>query len=95
MDFVLDAAFIIAVTAFFKQQLEISGKAALLCAFVTALVLSFAPLLALQFPALGPWIEATVKTFIVFLSAAGGYDALQQFRQNPPRPLEAKHAQPK
>jgi hypothetical protein len=95
MDYVLDAAFVLAVTAFFKQQLEISGKAALLCAFATALLLSFAPILALQFPMLAPWIEAVVRTFVVFLSAAGGYDALQQFRQHPPRPLEAKSAQAK
>lgn len=95
MNFVLDAAFVLAVTAFFKQQFEISGKLALLCAFVTSLILSFAPLLALQFPMLAPWIEQLVKTFVIFLSAAGGYDALQQFRQRPPMPLEAKGAQPK
>ena len=79
MDFVLDAAFIIAVTAFFKEQFGLDGKFALLAALLVALVVGLAPLVGATLPALAPWIEGVIKVLVLFLSAAGGYDAIRGF----------------
>lgn len=81
MDEVLTIAFIIAVTAFFREQFGLSGKASLGCAFVVALIVGLAPQLAATIPALAPWIEAVIRVIVLFLSAAGSVDALKQFRQ--------------
>jgi len=75
---VLTVAFIIAVVAFFKEQFGLSGKAALLAAFVVALVVGLAPLIGVTIPALAPWIEGIVKIIVLFLSATGGVDAITQ-----------------
>jgi len=80
MEFVLDAAFIIAVTAFFKQQFGLAGGAALLAALVVALVVGLAPLVGVTFPAFAPWISAVINVVVLFLSAAGGYDAIVELK---------------
>ena len=76
MDTVLTVAFVLAATAFFKERLGLEDKLALLCAFVVALGVSFAPMLDALLPNFAPFIDATVRTFLLFLSAAGGYDLL-------------------
>lgn len=95
MDYILDAAFIIAAVAFFKAQFGFSGKASLLAAFCVALIVGFAPTIAAQFPTIAPWITQLVTVIVLFISAAGSVDALAQFRRIFAEPLNAKGAQPK
>lgn len=95
MSEVLTVAFVIAVTAFFKEQFGFSGKVSLAAAFVVSLVVGLAPLLGTQFPGLAPWIEQIVGIVVLFLSAAGSVDAISQFRRARAEPLNVKGAQPK
>jgi hypothetical protein len=76
MDTVLDIAFVVAVTAFLKEQFKLTGYAVLLVAFVVALIFGIAPLIAQVIPAAGPWLDVFLCTFVLFLGAAGGYDAV-------------------
>lgn len=80
---ILDVAFVIAVTAFLKEQLGLSGKGALLGAFLISLAVGFAPLLALAFPLASPYIEAVVKVVTLFLGAAGTWDVARSFFPKP------------
>lgn len=80
MDIVLDVAFIIAVTAFFKEQLQIGGKAALGLAFLVALIVGIAPLIGGMVPAAAPFIDVVIKVVVLFLGAAGSYDAVMDLR---------------
>jgi len=81
MEPILTVAFIVAVTAFFKQQFGLVDKAALALAFVVSIVVGLAPQLVDALPALGPWIDAVIKVVVLFLSAAGSYDYVQNFRK--------------
>lgn len=74
MDIVLDVAFVIAVTAFLKEQLAVKGKAVLFWAFAIALIFGFAPLIAAMLPPIAPFLEVLLRTFVLFLGAAGSYD---------------------
>lgn len=80
MDEILTVAFIIAVTAFFKEQFGFTGKSALAAAFLVALIVGLAPLVGSAFPPLAPWIEQVIKIIVLFLSAAGSVDAITQFK---------------
>ena len=71
---VLDVAFVVAVTAFFKTQFGWEQKFALLAAFVVSLVVGLAPQVAATLPAFAPWIESFLRVVVIFLSAAGSYD---------------------
>jgi hypothetical protein len=79
MNIILDVAFVIAVTAFVKEQFGISGRGALVCAFVISLIVGAAPLLSAAIPAASAWIQLVVNTFALFLAAAGSYDAVKSF----------------
>ena len=81
-DPILNAAFIIAATAFFKEQLSLSGRASLLAAFGVSLAVGFAPAIAAQFPLLAPWVTHFVNVVVLFISAAGTVDALKQFHRS-------------
>jgi hypothetical protein len=95
MEYVLDAAFIIATVAFFKTQFGFSGKVTLLAAFVVALIVGLAPTITAQFPNVAPWITQIAGVIVLFISSAGTVDALGQFRRIFAEPLNAKGAQPK
>ena len=83
MSEILTVAFIIAVTAFFKQQFGFSGKTALACAFVVSLLVGFAPLIGTLLPASAPFITVLINTIVLFLSAAGSYDAIIAVKKYP------------
>ena len=76
----LDVAFIVAVTAFFKERFGLASKAALFAAFGVALFVGFAPLVAASFPVVQPWIEALFNVVKIFLAAAGSYDFVKSLR---------------
>ena len=71
---ILDFAFLVAATAFFKEQFSLSGKQALLAAFGVALFIGFAPVIGESLPALSPYLEAAVKVVALFIGGAGSYD---------------------
>ena len=81
MDYVIDAAFIVVVIGFLKAQFGLAGKGALIGAFVIALLFGLAPLLAQFVPAAAPFVDVFLKTFILFLGAAGSYDTVTGFIQ--------------
>lgn len=76
----LDVAFIVAVTAFFKAQFGLEQGKALLAAFGVALFVGFAPLVAVQFPLVAPWVAALFNVVKIFLAAAGSYDFVKSLR---------------
>jgi hypothetical protein len=79
MDIVLDVAFVLAITAFLKEQFGLNGRSALAAAFLVALVFGFAPLVAGYIPTAAPFVDVVLKTIILFLGAAGSYDAVRGF----------------
>jgi len=80
MNIVLDVAFVIAVTAFLKQQFGLQGATVLIVAFLISLGFGFAPLISGMFPAIAPFVQVLLNTCMLFLAAAGSYDAVQSFR---------------
>jgi len=74
MDVVIDVAFVIAVTAFFKERLQLQGWRVLLAAFVVTLLFNIAPLVAQSFPNFSPWLDAVLRTIWLFIVAAGSVD---------------------
>jgi len=79
MSFIIDIPFVIAITAFFREHLQLKGRMILLCAFGTALFFNFAPLIGEFFPAISPWLDALLKTFVLFVAASGAVDAVRYF----------------
>lgn len=71
-------AFVIAVVAFFSTQFKLQGNAALVGAFLVALIFNLAPLFAEAYPTARPFIEAVLKTILLTISAAGSYDFITQ-----------------
>ncbi len=82
MNEILTVAFIVAVTAFIKTQFNWDGRWALLVAFLVALVIGVVPLISAALLAIGPWLEVVVRVFVLFLGAAGSYDAVMTFRRS-------------
>ena len=80
MDIVLDVAFVIALTAFLKEQFGLTGRAVLIAAFVICLGFGLAPLIADLIPATLPYVQVLFKTLLLFFSAAGSYDAIVAFK---------------
>lgn len=78
MDIVLDVAFVVAIVAFLKEQFGLTGKIVLLYAFLVALFFGFAPLIAELIPVAAPFIVVIVKVAVLFLGAAGSWDAVKQ-----------------
>lgn len=80
---VLDVAFVVAVTAFFKTQFGWEHKAALAAAFGVSLLVGVAPQVSAALPAVAPWIDSVLRVVVIFLSAAGSYDfAVGMLRRN-------------
>ena len=80
---ILDVAFVVAVTAFFKTQFGWEQKVALLAAFIVSLLVGVAPQVAAALPAFAPWIDSVLRVVVIFLSAAGSYDfAVGMIRKN-------------
>lgn len=75
MEAVLDVAFVIAVTAFFREQFGLKGKAVIGVAFLVTLIIGYVPLISELFPNVAPWLRVLVGTFSLFLAAAGSWDA--------------------
>lgn len=84
----LTIGMIIAITAFFKKQLGLTDKWALLAAFLVSGVLAFIPTIAAQFPQMGIWVVTLGDWVKLFLSAAGSYDFAMNLRTTtkPPEP---------
>ena len=83
MGIVIDAAFVLAITAFLKEQFQLKGYVVLVVAFLVSLAFAFAPFLAAQFPAVGQYIQVFFDTVLVFLVAAGSFDAVRAFQRKP------------
>lgn len=79
MDIVLDVAFVLAVTAFLKEQFSLKGWVVIVVAFLIALFFGFAPLIMAMFPTASPFLEVFLNTLVLFLGAVGGYDAVIGF----------------
>lgn len=71
---ILNVAFILATTAFFKKQFGWKQKPSLVAAFVASLVVAFVPLVTEALPNFAPYLDAVVNTVVLFLSAAGSFD---------------------
>jgi len=78
MEIVLDVAFVVAAVGFFKAQFGWKGPAALGAAFVTALLVQYAPALSALVPAAAPFIGGLVNVVALFIAAAGSYDTLKE-----------------
>lgn len=74
MDIVIDIAFVIAVTAFFRERFALKSWRVLIVAFAVTLLFNLAPLVAQSFPSFSPWLDAVLKTFWLFVVAAGSVD---------------------
>jgi hypothetical protein len=87
-DPLLTVALIVAITSFFKKVLTLSGRLALLAAFIVTLFFGLAPVVIAQFPVAGPWLSAVVNVIVLFLAAAGSYDLVMDIRTKvkPPEP---------
>lgn len=71
---VLDVAFVLAVTAFLKEQFGFENKVALGAAFAVSLIVGLAPQIAALVPAFAGWFDAVLNVVKIFLAAAGSYD---------------------
>lgn len=81
MEEILSVAFVLAATAFFKEQLKLPGRAALAAAFAVSLAVAFVPVIAEQLPESTEWVYAARDVVVLFLGAAGGYDLLADVRK--------------
>lgn len=70
----IDAAFLIAITAFFKEQLGLQGRSVLVAAFLVGLALFLSPQIIAALPAAGPWLEGVVNFIKLYLAACGSVD---------------------
>ena len=71
---VLDAALMLAITAFFKEQLGLKGKWVLLTAFLVGGFIWFAPLLIETFPKSATWLTALITFVEFYLGVVGSFD---------------------
>ena len=78
---VLTVAFIVALTAFFKEQFGLTGWKVLLAAFIVALFIAFLPLVSALVPAAAPWLNQLLQVIVLFLAAAGSVDFIRQLKK--------------
>jgi len=85
---VLTVAFVVAIVAFFKKQLGLTGWKVLLAAFLVALIIGLVPVITVTFPTIAPWLLAIVNVVVLFLTAAGTVDFVTEVRTTtkPPEP---------
>lgn len=81
---VIDVALIITIVAFFKKQLGLTGWKVLLAAFLVALFIGLAPVVAAAFPVIAPWLTTTVNVVGLFLVASGSVDFVTTAIRNIP-----------
>lgn len=79
---VLSVAFVIAATQFFKTQLSLENRLALLCAFIVSLIVGLVPVAAASFPTIAPWVNTVVAVIGLFISGAGSYDIIMAVRRD-------------
>ena len=79
MDFVLNVGFVLAVTAFLKEQLKLKGVVVLFVAFVICLAYGFSPIFNEMYPHISPFVKVIWDTFVLFLGAAGSFDLVTGF----------------
>jgi len=71
---VLDAVFVVAAVAFFKTQMELTGRSVLLAAFLVVLFVAIETPLVSLFPTGAEVITAIVGAVKLFITAAGSVD---------------------
>jgi hypothetical protein len=76
----ITVALIIAITQFFRTQLNLTGWKVILAAFLVVLVLAYIPVLIAAFPTVAPWLEPLVNAIFLFLAAAGTVDFVKEIR---------------
>jgi hypothetical protein len=79
---VIDAALLLAITAFFKTQLKLTGYWVMGAAFVVGLILYLEPNIVALFPAAASWFGAVLGYLNLWLGAMGTYDF---FKSDPPK----------
>ena len=86
MEQVVDIAFVIAITAFFKEQFGLVGKATIGVAFLVGVVMWGLPILTTAFPVAAPYINSFLLFLKVWLGAMGTADFGGQLirKFNPP-----------
>lgn len=80
MNIVLDVAFVIALVAFVKTQMGLTGRAVLFVAFLICVIFGIAPLIAALIPVAAPFIDVILKICVLFFGAAGSWDAAVAFK---------------
>lgn len=80
MNEILTVAVVVAITAFFKKQLSLTGWQVILAAFIVALIIGLTPVIADAFPPIAPWLTAIVNVVLLFLTAAGSADFITTIR---------------
>lgn len=81
MDTLINAALIIAIVSFFKQQFALNGWKVILAAFLVAAFLTYLPVVTAQFPVTAPWLDPLTMLVKVFLGAAGTVDFITEMRK--------------
>jgi hypothetical protein len=80
MDNLLDAGFVIAATAFFTTQFELSGKWAIAAAFLVTLFVVLEETVKALLPApVGMVWTAVASVLKLFIASAGSYDLIKNF----------------
>ena len=85
---ILNIAFIVAVTSFFKKQFALNSWKALLASFLVSMIIGLVPIISIFFPEVAPWLAAVANVIVLFLSAAGSFDLIMEVRTTviPPKP---------
>jgi hypothetical protein len=77
---ILNIAFIVSITAFFKKQLGLTGWKTMVGAFIVTLLVAELPIAIDALPVAAPWLEALYYAVVLFLSAAGSVDFITLVR---------------
>jgi hypothetical protein len=73
-EIVVDMALMVAITAFLKSLLNVTGKPVMAIAFGVGVVLWGAPLVSAAFPAVGVYLDSFLGFVKVWLGAMGSVD---------------------
>ena len=80
-DIVLSAGFVLLSVAFFRKQLGLSKIQTLAAAFLLSIIVGLEPVVRETLPAFAPWLDATIQSVVIFLSAAGSVDLTEEVAQ--------------
>jgi hypothetical protein len=81
---ILTVAFVIAITAFFKDKMGLKGWWVLLAAFLVLLFLTYIPVVIALYPPAAPWLTPLVRLITVVLAAVGSVDFVKMIRSPKP-----------